>query len=279
MQNLSIKLLIRTVIDADEHSQVSRSSFYSNKSILDTSGGAASYTPDEKFFSAFPAPDKPVVAAFPSPDKPVVAAFPLPDKPVVAAFPAPDKPVVAFPIDIIIDEEEFFAPGYDYDFTKLTETNTYLRGEEKYERPCGWYRFGLKVLDKYPGTTWLGTTHRSTQSSPGEWPVSYHGTSNTGASDIIGDHYEPGSGQSYGRGIYSTPDISVADHYAKRFISRKDGKTYKVALQNRNNPEYREKYNNDLYWLVPIPQGTSKDKEHELVERAIRPYGLLLKEV
>ena len=45
----------------------------------------------------------------------------------------------------IIDEEEFFAPQFDYDFTRLTDTETYWRGGEKYERPCGWYRFGLKV--------------------------------------------------------------------------------------------------------------------------------------
>ena len=78
----------------------------------------------------------------------------------------------------IIDENEFFAPQYDYDFTKLKDIETYRRGGEVYERPCGWFRFGLKVLDKYDGNTWLGTTYRSTQSVPGEWPVSYHGLQN-----------------------------------------------------------------------------------------------------
>ncbi|XP_047195980.1 uncharacterized protein LOC118109523 isoform X1 [Hippoglossus stenolepis] len=234
-QNLSIKLLIPTVIDGDEHCQVSRSSFYHIKSILESRGGASS--------------------------------------------PALDEKVVDIKKNLILDEEEFFAPQYNYDFTKLTETETYWRGGEKYERPCGWYRFGLKVLDKYCGNTWLGTTYRGTQSSPGEWPVSYHGTSKKGADGIIGDHYEPGPGQVYGRGIYSTPDISEASHYAKTFTSCKNGKTYKVVLQNRINPEYRKKYNNDLYWLVPIPKGTSEAEEQEMVERAIRPYGLLLKEV
>ncbi|CAB1435846.1 unnamed protein product, partial [Pleuronectes platessa] len=195
-----------------------------------------------------------------------------------AASPALDEPVVDIQKNLIMDEDEFFAPEYDYDFKNLTETETYWRGGEKYERPCGWYRFGLKVLDKYPGTTWLGTTYRSIQSSPGEWPVSYHGTSKTGAGGIIGDHYQPGPGQVYGRGIYSTPDINEANKYAKTFTSSKNGKTYKVVLQNRIDPEYRKKYFNDLYWLVPIPKGTSEDEEQEMVERAIRPYGLLLKE-
>lgn len=45
----------------------------------------------------------------------------------------------------IIDEDEFFDPGYDYDFTHLEDTETYHRGGEVYERPCGWNRFALKV--------------------------------------------------------------------------------------------------------------------------------------
>lgn len=54
---------------------------------------------------------------------------------------------------------------------------------------------------------------------------------------------------------------------------------YQVILQNRINPKYREKHNDDKYWLVRIPSGTSKEEEDELVDRAIRPYGLLLKEL
>ncbi|XP_023275738.1 uncharacterized protein LOC111665091 [Seriola lalandi dorsalis] len=179
----------------------------------------------------------------------------------------------------VIDEDEFFAPQFDYDFTSLTDTETYLRGGEKYERPCGWYRFGLKVLDKYDEVTWLGTSYRSTQSCPGEWPVSYHGTSKKGAEGIIEGHYKPGPREKYGRGIYSTPDISEAKQYAKTFTSKKDKKKYKVILQNRINPKYRKKYNNDKYWLIPIPRGTSDKEEQKMVERAIRPYGLLIKKV
>ncbi|XP_035499042.2 uncharacterized protein LOC118315681 isoform X1 [Scophthalmus maximus] len=234
-EQLFIKQLIPSVLDADETCQVSRSSFYRIQAILESSEPADGF-------------------------------------PRLAVVAVPKK-------DHIIDEEEFFAPQFDYDFTKLTDSETYWRGGEKYERPCGWYRFGLKVLDKYCGNTWLGTTYRSTQSCPGEWPVSYHGTSKKGAEGIIGDHYKPGSGQVYGRGIYSTPDMSEAIHYAKTFTSSTNGKKYKVILQNRINPEYRKKYYNDRYWLIPIPQGTSDAEEQEMVDRAIRPYGLLLKEI
>ncbi|XP_073328648.1 uncharacterized protein [Pagrus major] len=179
----------------------------------------------------------------------------------------------------IIDENEFFDPRFDYDFSNLRDTETYSRGGEVYERPCGWQRFALRVLDDYDGNAWLGTRYRSTQSVPGEWPVSYHGTSKKGADGIIQGHYKPGPGQAYGRGIYSTPYINEAVQYAKTFTSKKTGKKYSVILQNRINPQYRQKYNNDKYWLIPIPSGSGAEEEQEMVERAIRPYGLLLKEV
>ncbi|XP_026168277.1 uncharacterized protein LOC113133583 [Mastacembelus armatus] len=179
----------------------------------------------------------------------------------------------------IIDEDEFFDPMYHFDFTNVKDSQTYSRGGETYERPCGWYRLGLKVLDQYGENTWLGNTNRSTQSVEGEWPVSYHGTSQGGAEGIIKRRYEPGQRAAYGHGVYSTPDLSVAGWYAKSFKSQKTGKTYNVILQNRINPEHREKCLYDKYWLVRVPRDASDEKEEELVERAIRPYGLLLKEV
>ncbi|XP_045894475.1 uncharacterized protein LOC123962414 [Micropterus dolomieu] len=178
-----------------------------------------------------------------------------------------------------IDENEFYDPQFDYDFTNLRDTETYYRGGEVYERPCGWQRFALRVLNNYDGNTWLGTRYRSTESVPGEWPVSYHGTSKAGADGIIEGFYKPGTGQAYGRGVYSTPFIAEAIPYAKTFTSQKTGKKYQVILQNRINPGYREKHNNGKYWLVPIAQGTSATEEQKMVERAIRPYGLLVREV
>ncbi|KAM9352127.1 uncharacterized protein ABDE67_006985 [Symphorus nematophorus] len=179
---------------------------------------------------------------------------------------------------LIIDENEFFDPQFDYDFTNLKDTETYYRGGEVYERPCGWQRYAIKVLDKYGDNTWLGTRYRSTQSVPGEWPVSYHGTSKSGAEGIIEEYYKPGPGQSYGRGVYSTPYMSDAVGYAKTFTSKSNGKTYRVILQNRINPQYRTKHNNDRYYLISIPNGPS-DAEQDMAEMAIRPYGLLLQEV
>lgn len=73
--------------------------------------------------------------------------------------------------------------------------------------------------------------------------------------------------------------MAVAVHYAKTFTHSRTRKKYKVILQNRVNPKFREKHNNDKYWLVPIPKTMSNQEEQEMVEKAIRPYGLLLKEV
>nr|XP_024659030.1 uncharacterized protein LOC101474011 [Maylandia zebra] len=179
----------------------------------------------------------------------------------------------------IIDQDEFFDRKFDFDFTGLRDTETYCRGGEVYERPCGWQRFAIKVLDKYDGNAWLGTQYRSTQSVPGEWPVSYHGTSKEGAEGIIEGFYKPGPGQVYGRGIYSTPYINEAIHYSRIFTSAHNGKKYRVILQNRINPTYREKHYDSKYWLVRISAGLPVEKEEEMVKRAIRPYGLLLKEV
>lgn len=157
-----------------------------------------------------------------------------------------------------------------------------MRGDEPYRRPYGWMRFALKVLNKYPdGNAWLGPDGWRSHSMPGEWPVSYHGTGLQEAKGIIQSYYQTGKGQVYRRGIYSSPDISVASTYArmKQFTSQIDGKTYRVVLQNRINPAKRKVIQRNQYWLVPVPEGTSAEQERIIVESAIRPYGLLLQEV
>ncbi len=180
--------------------------------------------------------------------------------------------------------DDFFDPGFDFDFTNMSESqfdSVCMRGDEPYKRPYGWMRFALKVRDKYPdGNAWLGTDGWRSRSVPGEWPVSYHGTGLHGAEGIIQTHFKAGGGHAYGRGIYSSPDINMAEMYAevRRFKSQKNGKTYRVIMQNRVNPKKREIKDENI-WLVPIPEGTSAAKEKEMVKSSIRPYGLLLKEV
>ncbi|XP_071368170.1 uncharacterized protein [Centroberyx affinis] len=179
-----------------------------------------------------------------------------------------------------VNVEELFDPRYDFDFTSLTKSVDCVRGDESYQRPLGWYRMALKVKDKYPdGNTWLGPDGWRSSSAPGEWPVSYHGTSLDGAKGIITSHYKAGSRAAHGRGIYSTPKLDKAEKlYAKTFKSKTNGKTYKVIMQNRINPCQREKPIEDT-WLIPVARGLSDGEEREIVEESIRPYGILIKEV
>uniref|UniRef100_A0A096MCF3 PARP catalytic domain-containing protein n=1 Tax=Poecilia formosa TaxID=48698 RepID=A0A096MCF3_POEFO len=179
--------------------------------------------------------------------------------------------------EFFIDEKEFFDPDYDFDFTNLSDSADCMRGNETYERPKGWYRMALKVKGKYPeGDAWLGTNGWRSNSVPGEWPVSYHGTGLEGERGIISSHYKAGDGQVYGRGIYSTPELHEAEKYSKTFTSGSTGKTYTVIMQNRINPKKRQIC--DKYWLIPVPEGTSADEEKRIVESSIRPYGVLIKE-
>lgn len=193
-------------------------------------------------------------------------------------------PVAGFNSDVrkemFVDMDEFFEPRFDYDFTHLSDNSVCMRGNEPYKRPCGWYRIALKVRNKYPdGNAWLGPDGWRSHSVVGEWPVSYHGTSVDGATGIVKTHYKAGPRNLYGRGIYSTYDIEQASGYSKEFTSKKTGKRYRVLMQNRINPKMRKVCQRKDYWLIEIPDGTSADKEKEIVEKSIRPYGILLKEV
>ncbi|KAK9526152.1 hypothetical protein VZT92_014867 [Zoarces viviparus] len=184
--------------------------------------------------------------------------------------------------DFFINAEKFFDSAYDCDFTDLSDSAEYMRGDELYQRPKGWYRLALKVKGRYPdGDAWLGTEGWRSHSVPGEWPVSYHGTSLDGVKGIIRSNYTAGGRALYGRGIYSTPDIHVAERedYAKTFTSETTGKSYKVILQNRINPEKREISQRSDYWLIRVPKGASAAEEKQIVESSIRPYGILIKEI
>ncbi|XP_074543214.1 uncharacterized protein LOC141803180 [Halichoeres trimaculatus] len=190
-----------------------------------------------------------------------------------------------------INPQDFFHPQYDYDFTHVKDGDRkFLRGNEQYLRPCGWNRVALRVMQKYDdGDAWLGTGSNA-------WPVSYHGHNMDGSLGIIWTRKGSATddpefldaaaaalvdkGQTKrGRGVYSTPDVKIAEKYCKKFKSKVDGKTYQVVLQNRINPEKREQCQREDVWLVFVPEGVSDVQKRAIVQEAIRPYGLLLKQV
>jgi hypothetical protein len=120
---------------------------------------------------------------------------------------------------------------YNYDFTNIRDSdNAFTRGGYNYTRPCGWKRFAIRVSDRYTNFEWLGCNN-----GPNEWPVSYHGTGLHQSKSIAQDGYDLTKGKrfKYGRGIYSTPDIKIAEMYAVEF--QYESKKYKILLQNRVN--------------------------------------------
>ncbi|CAB4414226.1 unnamed protein product [Rhizophagus irregularis] len=161
--------------------------------------------------------------------------------------------------------EDFLDPKYDYNFTNLKDDEEkYYRGKRVlYRRPYGWERIALNVSRKYGhDDRWLGCVGNS----PYEWPVSYHGTKKECFNAIAGEGYRLDKGKrfSYGKGIYSTPIIEIAEGYAKVF--KHNGTLYKAVFQNRVNPVGFDEHKGGKYWVTPN-------------EKDIRPYGLCVKKV
>jgi hypothetical protein len=132
------------------------------------------------------------------------------------------------------------------------------------------------VNGKYDDDIWLGEHGNRTDSTPGEWPVSFHGTDRENLEGIARQGYllSRSRRERYGRGIYSSPSIAIAELYAKRF--RRGGKQYKVIIQNRVKSDE----------LKVIPANESSTHHPEVPgdywlqprEDYIRPYGVCIKE-
>ena len=163
------------------------------------------------------------------------------------------------------------APGYDYDFTNVTDGATkYYRGKFVYTRPCGWQRKAMKVIGEYGDNVWLGGGGIRTDTTPGEWPVSYHSaaTSTQGLNiGEVGSRESRGKTFAYDRGIFTTPLATVAAKFAPTFDYR--GQKYQVIFQNRINPETLQQVNPSApeeFWASP--------KEED-----VRPYNICIKKV
>ena len=177
------------------------------------------------------------------------------------------------PLTVSTDE---LAPEFDCDFTYAKDDGKrYMRGEVEYKRPYGWRRYAIRVLGRYENDEWLGPDGIRTSQASGEWPVSYHGTDIRYAEKIVEEGYKPGPGAKFGIGIYTSPSLEMVERlYAKEFPYA--GKTYKIAFQNRVNPDPNghlkiisasETGVGADYWLSP------KDNDD------VRAYGILIREV
>lgn len=169
-------------------------------------------------------------------------------------------------------DDSLLDPTYDYDFTQVKDEQLkFYRGERPYYRPCGWMRYGLNVKGRYEDDVWLGEPGYRTISSPGEWPVSYHGTQAASAGGITSEGYDVGKGKraKFGEGIYSTPLIEVAAMYAVPFTH--EWRKYKLVFQNRVSE----------VGLSVIPASETGVNAEYLIQpndRLIRPYGICIRE-
>ena len=159
--------------------------------------------------------------------------------------------------------------NYDYDFRKVVDgSKQFYRGGYLYTRPCGWDRKALKVLGRYGDNKWLGAGGIRTESSEGEWPVSYHGTAKGGNGNIAQEGYLGSRGKKFPfqRGIYTTPSAEVAAKFAPTF--EYSGHTYQVIFQNRVNPanlQILRGAGGAEYWVSPRQED-------------VRPYSICLRE-
>ena len=133
----------------------------------------------------------------------------------------------------------------------------------------------LNVVGKYENDTWLGANGIRTHSTRGEWAVAYHGTRHSRNHAVIGkifrEGFKAGNGDVHGRGIYTSPSLTmVAEVYANKY-THKDGKTYQYAFQTRVNPDeltvIKNGHGNSNFWLLPDDSSF------------IRPYGFLTREI
>ncbi|CAB5189768.1 unnamed protein product [Rhizophagus irregularis] len=183
-------------------------------------------------------------------------------------------------------KKDFLSPKYDYDFSNLIDDGKiHTRGKELYKRPYGWNRIALNVGKYGYDEKWLGSSGKSD-----EWPVSYHGTRKDFVDSIADKGYllKKGKRFKYGKGIYSTPDIDIAEEYATEFKST-SGVVYKVVFQNRVNPKGMVKIEDCDYCPIKKENSEFVLKSMENVrklsgwvvpdERDIRPYGLCIKKV
>ena len=112
-----------------------------------------------------------------------------------------------------------------------------MRGREPYYPPEGWIGIGIKVFDQYFNDKWIDMQNKEDED---EWVVAYHGVGrglctkdvNGIPNNIIGMGFKAGKGQAHkncedqfhpgnkvGEGIYCTPFITTAEHFAGFFLS------------------------------------------------------------
>ena len=159
-----------------------------------------------------------------------------------------------------------------------------MRGGERYNPPNGWTGFAIKLRNKFGcDFEWLGNTGERGK----EWCVAFHGIGRGDelikAFSILNTNLRAGPKQRYctyknirkfskdefkkcGRGVYLTPEIKKAEHYAHKTKLGYNDKEFQFAVQTRVNPsKIRDPGVHPINWIL---NGSSQE---------IRPYRLLVK--
>jgi hypothetical protein len=182
----------------------------------------------------------------------------------------------------------FFNPSFNRDFSVYENCpKDELRGGYAYNPPEGWYRYSLNVTGKYDNgnNTWLGMNN-----IPGEWCVAYHGTAHQNIKSISSSALRVGGNNAYGRGIYCSPLVSVAEGYCRNPLVLKTktqgSLSYKYVFMCRvnvshphhctekpcrfaENPNYTVHFSKDSnIWFVNLNNSNFEN---------IRQYGILVK--
>ncbi|CAF0970132.1 unnamed protein product [Rotaria sordida] len=177
-------------------------------------------------------------------------------------------------------QQSDFEPRYNRDYPYANEET---RGGLPYYFPQGWYRHALKVIDKYPDDkAWLGMNN-----GPGEWAVAYHGTKASAVKGIknegllhslVSSDVMKLEAKQQNPSIPDVKGLYVAIHcergaadYTKSFKIKDDSgtsKDYGVVFQCRVQP--------GKFTVHPSPVRVGM-AWRVFDEKAIRPYGLLLK--
>ena len=164
------------------------------------------------------------------------------------------------------------------------KTGMLFRGGYRYHPPFGWFGFALKLRNKFgEDNEWLGNKGKRGK----EWCVAFHGI---GRGDefnkvlsILNNNLRVGPKQRYsnyinkrestkknfrycGKGVYLTPDIKKAEHYAHKIKLGYFSKNIQFAVMARVDPDkIRDPGAVPINWIL---NGGNEE---------IRPYRLLVK--
>ena len=157
-----------------------------------------------------------------------------------------------------------------------------------YISPAGWTRYGLKVLDRFPGgNRWLDPF-----GDPQNWYRAYHGTGRASADDFeksnqkldnTSKQFAPVDAMAsiqktgfrkarvhvHGEGVYCSPDPQFPEqgYVGEVQINTEQGpKRYRSMMMVAVNPDGVQFTSQEKIWVV-------------LESEDIRPYGILIKEV